>query len=444
MNKIWKKAVCLLAIFVLCVPMTACGGNNERKQPVYDPQSSTSIKVVVKNLGFGVDWAYDIAEAFMETHPGTSVTVEKTVVSEALISQLEAGSNVGDICMFNDDALWNKWRTGMMVQIDDVLESTPDGEEKTVYEKTNRNMIDAYRVSDGHFYSVPWINENSGFVYNKTSLNTLLGNTWELPKTTEELWSLCERIKTAGGYGFVWNGAYVSADQWMAQYNGIEKTAKYLGGYYLDGTEWKLSDNAQCVEQNIGYLRALENLKRMVAEYSHQYAENMTHIYAQSAWAGIPYAGDSKLSVFMPNGDWTYNETKDYLDETQAEVGFMRVPVLSEIVETLDLYTDGSTAFKDLSTAKKSAYDAKLRAVIDWVDGGETGAKPDVSDGDVAKIRAARQIIGGKSQAQAFIPSTSATNKREIAKEFLTFMASDIAVGIFSAATYGFSPFITN
>ena len=447
MKKIFRKAVCALMALVMTVPLAACGGGEgERKQPKYDPVSPDSIKIVVSNLGFGVEWAYDIAAAFMTTHPGKSVTVEPTVMSAALISQLEAGSNIGDIAMFNDDALWKKWRLGVMTQLDDVVSATPDGETQTIAEKMNHTLIEAYRQADDHFYSVPWINENGGFVYNKTSLNTLLGaGNWTLPKTTHEMLALCERIKTAGGYGFVWNSAYLGHEVFAAQYNGLETDEKYRDGLYWTGSEWKLSDNAQCVGQNTGYLRTLGFWEKVIKSYSHQYSQNMTHIYAQSAWSGIPYAGDSKLSVFMPNGDWTYNETKDYLDETQAEVGFMRAPVLSDMVETLELYREGSTPFAALSAEKQNEYDAVLRAVIDWVDGGETGAIPTykgsaVSAADLARIRSARQLIGGKCQAEAFIPANS--TKKELAKEFLIFMASDMAIDLFSKATYGLSPFI--
>lgn len=446
MKGIFRKLLCTLMAFTMVVPLAACSSTGGRKQPKYDPNSPDSIKIIVSNLGFGVEFAYDIAEAFMTTHPGKSVTVESTVVASSFISQLDAGSNVCDIAMFNDSVLWKKWRTGIMTQLDDVVASIPDGEEKTMAEKMNKTLIDSYVQADGHYYSVPWLNENSGYVYNKTSLNTLLGKgNWELPKTSNEMLNMCARIKEAGGYGFVWNSEYPGTEVFAAQYNGLETDEMYRQGYYWTGTEWKLSDNAQCIEQNIGYLRGLGFWEEVVTKYSHQYAQNMTHIYAQSAWAGIPYAGDKKLCAFMPNGDWTYNETKDYLDETQAEVGFMRSPVISDIVETLDFYKEGDTPFCKLSSTKKNEYDAVLRAIIDYIDDGETGTVPAyngtaASEKDIERVRHAHSLIGSKCQAEAFIPSNS--TKKELAKEFLVFMASDMAIDLFSKSTYGLSPFI--
>lgn len=435
----------MLSIFMLGGVFAAAGCNQGRPGSHYNPRDPQSIKVVVADLGFGVEWANAIADAFESTHPGTSVEVEDTVLSSSLISQLEAGSQIGDVCMFNDGTLWSAWREGLFTQIDDVVNATPDGEDESVYDKTNNTLIEAYRVANGHFYSVPWINENVGLVYNVTSLEMLLDDNWELPKTTEELWALCQRITDAGGYGFVWNNAYLTTDIWQVQYNGLEVDEKYRYGYYLDETDgqWKMSSGqVECVVQNTGYRRALDQMEKLVQKYSHQYSNNMTHIYAQSTWAGIPYAGDEKRVVFMPNGDWTYNESLDYIIETQSEIGFFRYPVISDIVETLDLYQEGTTPFSQLSVEKKAQYDATLRTVIDYIDEGEVGECPvNISDSDLSRIREARQITGGKCQAQAFIPYNSA--KVETAKEFLIFMASDMAIDIFSQNTYGYSPFIS-
>ena len=104
------------------------GGSN------YDPLNQDQIKIMVSDLGYGTEQIVQIAKAFENTHPGKKVVVEDTVLSSQLISQIEAGSFVGDICMFNDDVLWKKWRSGIMTPLNDVLESIPDGEEKTVEE----------------------------------------------------------------------------------------------------------------------------------------------------------------------------------------------------------------------------------------------------------------------------------------------------------------------
>ena len=427
--------------------LSACkkGGSN------YDPLNQDQIKIVVSDLGYGTEQIVQIAKAFENTHPGKKVVVEDTVLSSQLISQLEAGSFIGDICMFNDDVLWKKWRSGIMTPLNDVLESKPDGEEKTVEEKTV--SVQTYKMSDGKYYSMPWMNSVSSYAYNKTALDTLLGaDKWEIPKTTDELWSIAEKMQSAGGYGFVWEGSYLGGafNAYMAQYNGTEATSKFYAGQYYDESsqEWKLSDaeNVQFVSLNKGYVRAAEQVEKMIKQYSHKYSRNMTFIQAQAAFAGIGYSDDKKLSAFMPNGDWMWNETKDYFDETGHVPGFMQLPILSDIVETLELYEDGETAYSTLSTDKKSAYNTALRAIIDYVDG-ETETAPQykgkaVSQNDVERIRSARKVISGSGQDSMFIPNNS--NKKDLAKEFIVFMASDMAVQIYSQYTNGLSPFVSD
>lgn len=444
MKKKFMALACAALVTTTC-SFAACGGGEK-----YDPLNMDQIKIVVSNLGFGTDQFHAIAEAFENTHPGKTVVLEETILSSALISQLEAGSFIGDICMFNDDVLWKKWRSGIMSTLDDVVTATPDGESKTIEQKTDQTLIHAYQVSDGHYYSVPWINENSAYVYNETALDTLLGKgAWELPKTTEELFALCKRLKTAGGYGFVWNDAYFSTGIYPAQYSGAEAILHYNQGEYWNETTqtWELSDaeNVQCLAQNEGHLRAMKIIEKIGKEYSHRYSRNMTFINAQAAWAGIPYADDSKLSAFMPNGDWTYNETKEYLDETGHVVGYMQVPVISDIVDTLSFYEHEDAPFYSLTAADKAVYDATLRQIVDYVDGDSETAPTykgvAVADADIERVRVARSLINGKCQAQAFIPSNS--NKKDLAKEFLVFMASDMAVRIYSQNTNGLSPYVS-
>ena len=441
-----KNFVALLCAVSTLGSIAACNNN----QSGYDPLNQDQIKIIVSDLGYGVEHINQIAKAFENTHPGKSVIVEDTVLSPQLISQLEAGSFIGDICMFNDDVMWKKWRSGMMTTLNDVVEAIPDGEDKTVGEKTA--SLKTYQMSNGNYYSLPWMNSVSSYAYNKTALDQLLGaGNWELPKTTSELWAMSDAVQAAGGYGFVWEGSYLGGafNAYMAQYNGAETTLQYYEGMYFDeGSQtWKLSDaeNVQCVSENVGYVRAAEQVEKMIRQYSHKYSRNMSYIQAQAAFAGIGYADDKKLSAFMPNGDWMYHETKDYFDATGHMPGFMRMPVISDIVETLELYEDGETAYSTLSAEKKAAYDTALRAIIDYVDG-DTQTAPQykgasVTEKDIQRIREARAVIAGDAQDSMFIPSNS--NKKDLAKEFIVFMASDMAVNIYSQYTNGLSPWVS-
>lgn len=442
-----KSTACALSALLLGSTMVACGGT---KPEGYDPLNQDEIKFVVSELGFGTEMYKKIAEAFESTHPGKNVVFETTVMSSALMTQLEAGGFIGDVCMFND-SLAKVWRKDLLTQLDDVVASVPDGEEKSLGEKANPNLIEAYKVSDGHYYSIPWLNENKSFIYNKTTLNSLLdaGN-WEVPKTTEELFALCDRVQAAGGYGISWATEYLQDEIWTAQYEGRDAFTqqRVYGKYYDEASgEWKLSDaqNVQCIADNTGYMRSLEVLSNICINYSHPYARDMDFAQAQANFAGFPYAGDETPSAFMFNGDWFYNETEDYIIEENCEVGFMKVPVISSIVEKLSFYEDDNTAFSTLTADKRAAYDATLLAMINYYDNGEEGTMPSykgtqVTEEDMDIVSEARSFVLNKAQSNAFIPANS--TKKDLAKEFLTFISSDMAVEIYSQHTNGYSPYL--
>ena len=440
-----KFACVALSSFMLMMGI-GCGSNSQK----YNPLNKDQIKVVVSELGFGTEMYSKIADAFEETHQGVKVVFETTVMSSALMTQLEAGGFIGDVCMFND-SLAKIWRKQLLTPLDNVVNSVPDGEDKTVGEKANKNLIDAYKVSNGHYYSIPWLNENKSFIYNKTPLHTLLGQgQWSLPKTTEQLFELCKRVQDKGGYGISWVPDYIQDEIWTAQYEGRDAfTQQRVYGKYYDSVTgtWELSDsaNVQCISNCKGYLRSLEILSEICSKYSHKYARSMDFAQAQANFVGFPYAGDSAMSAFMFNGDWFYNESEDYIIEKNCDVGFMKVPVISSIVEQLSFYEDGTTPFMSLSADKRAVYDQTLLAMINYYDAGLTGSIPTykgnaVSSEDISIVSEARSFIYNKAQSNAFIPANS--SKQELAKEFLTFIASDMAVDIFSSYTYGYSPYL--
>ena len=98
MKKLQKTLSLLLCMSAGVSCFAGCGGGSEK----YDPANPDQIKVMVSNLGYGYQWALDIAEAYEATHPGKKVEVEDTVMSSTLISQMEAGGFIGDVCMFDD------------------------------------------------------------------------------------------------------------------------------------------------------------------------------------------------------------------------------------------------------------------------------------------------------------------------------------------------------
>ncbi len=455
MKKMKKMMACTLSAMLLAGVATGCGPTKSDED---------TLTITVSNLGFGTEWL-DKLEVEFERIYDVEVKIEPTVITDKLLTQLEAGYQMDDLCLFAGvSAAWDTMRLGCFTQIDDVWASTPEGDSQTIAQKaTAMGFDDSYKMVDGHYYSMPFIIETGGLAYNKTTLDTLFGaGEWELPKTTQELIAFSAEIKSKDAYAFTWctaeNAYYwdLIESVWAAQYNGIEK-ANYMpqGKIYDDSTSsWVIDTEAKMLEY-LGRQRAYEVESILLLKddgtassgYSHQYCTSMEFIESQSAFAGMGYANDKKLVAFTPNGNWLYEETKDVIEYNMQNVGFMQAPVLSSIVENFTNYSTATngTDFDDLSAADKAKYDSVLVAIIDYVNAGKTGEKPTtvsgfaVTDADITYVESAMGITLLKDQAHAFIPINS--KNPTLAKKFLTFFASDYAGQLYSSVTHGFNPF---
>ena len=473
MSKNLKKIVVLMFAIVLavssfvgCTPdptPTPSGSTSPSVGPTgsVNPGLSGQLDIVVAQLGYGTEQIEKIAEEFGRIY-GVTVDVRPTVVQSAEISQLEAGGKLGDLCLFTDSSLWNLWREGIAINIDDVVNSTPDGESKTVKQKMRQDIAFTYQYPvDGSYYSIPWSMDNMGLLYNETALNTIFGeNNWEMPVTTNEMLQMAKDIKAemaanpGSNYYLMVYGALDSYwqilyKQWWAQYQGLEAYTQACLGYYWDEATqtYKFSQNAECVEQQVGLARSYDFIQQLIRNangYSHPFSRNMDFINSQAAWLGNPYNGMMASCVFMPNGDWVFQESGEDIEYYNQTIGFAKTPILSAIVETLSFYEHGSAKLTSLNANIQNTYDATLKAIIEYVDGGKVGAVPqykgtDVTPADIARIEEARSTIGSKSQCQMFIPYNA--DDVELAKQFMIFYASSYASNIYSEYSYAFSPF---
>lgn len=448
MKKLLKKIACIALAAVTVFPVAACGKTNRPRNEV--------LTITVSNLGFGTAWLDAIATEFENIY-NVDVEVTTTIAQASLLQQLEVDYQLDDLCMFAGvSAIWQTMRKGKFMQIDDVWSDTVEGEDKTLAEKILPEFAEAYKFQD-HYYSMPFITEMGGVAYNKTTLDKLYGaGNWTLPTTTQELNALCADIVAKGAYPFVWsnkeNSCYwgMNAEVWTAQYDGVNA---YEGAYR--GSYWDETQNKFVIAETkeVALDKILNNKGRYYVydvgygytrtDYSHKYSTSMNFSEAQLAFAGGGYANDKKPCVFSNNGDWLYEESQDDFVARRQNIGFMKVPVTSALVEKLSFYND-STTWDNLSADKKAKYDKALSGIIAYVDG-KTADKPTeiegctVTEADVERVKEARGIVYVKDQAHAFIPTKS--QNPELAKKFLKFFASDYAGSIYQSVTHGFSPF---
>ena len=186
----------------------------------------------------------------------------------------------------------------------------------------------------------------------------------------------------------------------------------YRGIDTITGTQ-----NSRDVLAQQGRLESLEVLYDLLSEYSFTGAGSIDFIEAQTRFL----LGDG---LIMANGDWFYQEMDTTIEGLKKrgidyDIRFMKNPVISAIIDVLPTVND----------------DATLAAVVDAVDKGET-AYEGVSAADFARVKEARSFVySGEYLNQAFIPSYA--NGKEAAKDFLRFLATDIACNQFMRSTGG-------
>ena len=266
-----------------------------------------------------------------------------------------------------------------------------------------------------------------GLLYNKDLLDEMGLKT---PNTTDELDAVCAAIaarrdsadgKYNLGYSFIQSKdadywAYLF-NIWWAQYQGAQGFTDFWNGV----DENRISKN---IFTQKGRIRALEVYEKLL-KYDKGYLNPSSGTYDFKTAQTMFLKGNG---VFHANGDWFDNEMSSIRADVKSQQGLdydirmLRTPVMSSIVETLE---------------NKEMTDETLSAVITAVDEGKTSFDG-VSAADFAKIREARSIVYSVGSAHvSAIPAYAAG--KDVAMDFLRFMATDVANESYIRSTGGAS-----
>ncbi len=448
-----KKLVAFLALASVLstsvVGFAGCGGNKK----VADDENT--LQIFISDFGYGTEWLSDIIEEFKKQdwvkakYPNLSIpkpdeNSDRTYPADRMIT--DGKTNTYDLLFSCDSANAYYDRTdasgkGFFEDLKGVYETTIPGESRTVADKMNDRILANYthtkKDNTKTYYAMPWVNGYMGLLYNQTLVNSTLGADYVLPRTTAELEKMASDLKKEGKTPFIsstksgyWNQVSFT---WWVQYEGLDR----YEDYWLGVDEYDETTSANFAQ--LGRLRSLEALEALIHTdkgYNHADVNELEFTAAQTKYI----LGEA---VIMPNGDWFENEMRaNYAeDENHYDIRFMQMPVISSIVETMDLYTHDK-AYTELSASEKAAYDAKLATIVAVVDADGSladaqAAVEGLTESDFDKVNTARKIVYGVENHEAYIPSYATA--KEVAKDFLVFMASDVACKSFMASTNGAS-----
>ena len=415
MNVFKKLTALLLSSAAVFGCLAGCGASN-------DPNT---LYIDAFEGGYGVEWLYALGEEFEKKNEGITVKINETSDDSTFSTMLMSGRSTADI-VFERYPFWDRIFRPTVVgstTYDPILEDLTDiynakipGEDVTIAEKLPED-VRAYYETDGKYYHFNWAAGMMGLLYNKN----VWSSSWKLPRTTDELISLADTIKKAGKVPFVYSlkdsywGIYVV---WAAQYEGLETMAAYDEGYAPNGKRYVPE-----LALYPGFEEALKVLEVLLKDengYCHSRSKEVDFTMAQNMFL----EGDA---VMQANGDWIESEMRANFAAGETDIEFMKMPVISSIVDKCPSIT-GTEEEKE----------AKLCAVVDYVDGADGATLPEgVTQQDVEYIRSARSMMQTIGQDHsAYIPVYS--TKKDIAKKFFQFMASDEGIEIYVKSSGGY------
>ena len=419
MKKI-RSVVSLMLVIVLSAScLVACGhkeGNGKGQPGSGDPKKD--IEIAYWNAGLGDQWLKDVITAFEKEYPEYHVYYTASASAATINSTIDLDGNTVDLYFTSErgDLSW-------IEPLDDVLESTADGDSKPLIDKFNANYLKNAKAADGHFYQITYGGGIVGIVYNK-ELFKKAGIT-ELPRTTNELAIICDKLYSQNITPichFSPEGYYsYFSDALIYQYD----REAYTENFYSCTGESGTSPSKEVFTKKDGRYAVLKAYEKILTtEYVMEGSNSVDHVTAQTQFL-------NDMAAMMVNGSWVANEMQS-VEGNMDKFAMMRMPVLSAIVDKL--------------TTVKS--DAQLRKVITAIDQVQDGEKKlsdyqsgenynveglEVSKADWDYIYTARFTIAANySGENACIPKYS--ENIEGAKKFLSFLYSDAGYKVYAKA----------
>lgn len=444
MKKNVKRVACSALALVSALSMVGC------KEEI--PDTPETLQIYVYNAGYGTKWCTDMIELFKqqdwvkEKYPNLIIpTPTINDVGEFAESRLSAGEkgNSYDL-MFAINLDYNTGPTGDFLDLTEVVyNSEVPGEnikwkDKSLesYNESN-TYIDPTDLSVKKQYLTSWAGGMNTIFYNE---NLLMQFTDKVPNTTDELLKICADVKANKGQE---NGKYNQGFSFMeygsgsyfvhmmpiywAQYEGLTNYKNFWNG--IDGNRYSKGIFDQ--KGRLYALQVMENLLDVGNEYLTRSAPTLEFMQAQTLFL-------QGNGLFLCNGDWLDNEMAEIRQQIIDETGridtfkTMRMPIVSALGTKLGIT------------------DAELSAIVDYVDG-TTATEPTftstkgISKEDViSAVREARTVVHSIGpNHQSGIPHYA--QGKEVAIDFLRFMATDVALESYIKSTGGASlPFKYN
>lgn len=410
MKKTKKLLAMVLTIVLTAGCMAGCGSSGGKGE---NKGGEKNIEISYWNAGMGSEWLDNVIEAFEAKYPEYHVYYSSSAAQEsykAAYGMPEA--DTVDLYMGTFQG-----QTEYLEPLDDVLDTTVEGETKSIREKFDSEYLELETNGDT-CYSTSIGGGIVGVVYNKEMFEE--AGVSRLPRTTNELALVSATFTDNGTPAFChfktlgyWHWM---TECWASQYDGLDN---YMSTIYQNPTKEALTTKD-------GRYEALKVLEKLITpESTLQGSNSSSHIEIQTRFL------EDKCAM-MVNGSWLSNEMPD--DESIEKFAMMKTPVISSITDKLTTVSS-ETELRNVITAIDNVTDG-TESVDTYKNGDNYVVNgKEISAADWEYVKNARNSYPSTYSGNvAFIPNYS--DCVEGAKLFLTFLYSDEGYKIYTDTTH--------
>lgn len=312
MRKVWK--VLAAAVMAGTMVLTGCGGSASSDPAGGNVSKEESKQVTLTFMDHTseeakIQWEDSVISNFEKTHPGVTIEVQRMSYDDYIqtLQTKFASGDAPDIYALENTYIPKYIENGYVAPLDgtEAIKAFQDG------------ALDMLTV-DGSTYAIPYAASVMSITYNKDVFETC-GIT-ELPKTQEEFYQVCEKLKAGGvdpigaGYSDIWclmadlQADYISSIL-LNNKNAIvdvqDRTVKFA-----DSQEWR---------------GVLERIKeRLKYANSDPFGTDWDTVCTRMA--------NGEIGMVL-NGNWTPNNVLD--KNEKANLGAFALPTTSDAGKTV-------------------------------------------------------------------------------------------------------------
>ena len=414
-----KKVTALFLAAIMTMSLAGCGGSKDDAKKA-DHNGGKEVEISYWNSGMGTEFLDAMCKAFNEKQSDWYVYYNATASSKAVTSTYPL-PDVDTIDLYMSGTISD---TSHMATLDDVLESTADGDSKSLKEKFYASYLEDEQAPDGHYYSLTWGGGALSIIYNKALFEK--AGIKEAPRTTDELAVVCDTLLENGitplthymGEDGSTYWEYLE-EVWQAQYDSVDY---YKNNFYACKDESGNSPSKDVLTKQDGRYQVLKAMEKFITtEYVLPGSNSQDHITMQTLFL-------NKDIGMMVNGSWLSNEMEG--TGSVENYGVMKTPVISSITDKLTTVKSDTLLRKLISAIDAVTDGTEDISTYQSGDGYVVDGK-EVSAADWEYVKAARNMVGENfSQQTCFIPDYS--DAVDGAKEFLKFYYSDEGQKIFA------------